>query len=751
MLSERGARRYVTALVVLAPLTDWKVGGLQPVELLLLPALFLYGLALVGGGGRLVLRPELRSWLRWYGALVAGVALVSLIASLDVTIFPPSKDLGVLKTAPWLTISRLIQLVAMVFGTLSVAHLCLVDRRLFGHGVRLYAIVGVVLASYGILGFIAAKAGVDNPAVTNVFGYIRARATFVEGGPFGLYLISVIAASRLARAMRVMSLRVFLAMLVVAVAALLLSLSKAAALTLLAMLACEMFFGRLSLAMRVGILLMGLVVAGAAAPVAVRQINGYVAAYQIAEKVMGKLERMTGHGVVFNPFTTLGRVAAAVIVPNMVADRPIFGIGFGNYSLVRNDPTYRAFVPPTVEWDLPGLGLVGYAPEVGLPMMLVLLAVLLRLPWLALRGRVPGALFFCALYPFTAHLMGVQITFFYPWLVTALALCAFYRLRSPVQVSGDMSDLSSPLIHEPPSAPPTTASIDLSALLGMVIRRWWLIGLMVFVGLAAALGVARVVGPSFTASMTVSAQPDSTSSSLASMKSGLLASLSGGSGSQSEDMDHYLAMLKDPSLVARAREHTRLLELLFPRQWDAAHHSWGRPSGLMPWISDTVRGLAGLPPKGDPNDKEIAMQLERRLETTLERGTGYWQIEVTLPHREDALELLNILHHEADDMVREQAQRRAANRIEYINRRLADIRTAEHQRMLLELMSTEERKVILSNADENFSVMVISPPQAGTLPSRPKLALFLLVGILLGGGVGTVVAVWLGLRRRGAQ
>jgi len=34
----------------------------------------------------------------------------------------------------------------------------------------------------------------------------------------------------------------------------------------------------------------------------------------------------------------------------------LFGVGFGNYSLVRNNPNYRGVIPPTDEWDLTGLG-----------------------------------------------------------------------------------------------------------------------------------------------------------------------------------------------------------------------------------------------------------------------------------------------------------------------------------------------------------------------------------------------------------
>lgn len=51
-----------------------------------------------------------------------------------------------------------------------------------------------------------------------------------------------------------------------------------------------------------------------------------------------------------------GRVAASHIGYNMFLHNPFFGVGLGDYSLVRNNFHYRQFFPDVSGWDLTGLG-----------------------------------------------------------------------------------------------------------------------------------------------------------------------------------------------------------------------------------------------------------------------------------------------------------------------------------------------------------------------------------------------------------
>lgn len=117
-----------------------------------------------------------------------------------------------------------------------------------------------------------------------------------------------------------------------------------------------------------------------------------------------------------------GRIAGAFLVPRMIVEHPLTGIGWGNYSLLRNTPEYRRAAVYPEDADDPGLGLFGLAAETGLPLMVILLGLLFT-PWLLLhRQQAPAWLLNLALAQPLAHLFGAQLNLTYPWVVSAPAL-----------------------------------------------------------------------------------------------------------------------------------------------------------------------------------------------------------------------------------------------------------------------------------------------------------------------------------------
>lgn len=125
-----------------------------------------------------------------------------------------------------------------------------------------------------------------------------------------------------------------------------------------------------------------------------------------------------------DPYLILGRVSGTYIVPNMVKENPVFGIGLGNYPLLRNNAEYRAFFPkPTKELmtiDAHGFGgLVDILVEMGIFGLLLFTIIVFNL-YNELRNRNKGYLFltgFLLLFSF-----GVQLYFLYPWAFLGIIL-----------------------------------------------------------------------------------------------------------------------------------------------------------------------------------------------------------------------------------------------------------------------------------------------------------------------------------------
>lgn len=124
-------------------------------------------------------------------------------------------------------------------------------------------------------------------------------------------------------------------------------------------------------------------------------------------------------------YLILGRMSGIYIVPQMVKQNPIFGIGIGNYPLIRNNSEYRTFfpIPPKemIDIDSHGLGgIVDVIVDTGFFGFFIFASILFLLFKDIIRHRSSGKKLFI-LYIFI-YLFGVQLSFLYPWIFLGIIL-----------------------------------------------------------------------------------------------------------------------------------------------------------------------------------------------------------------------------------------------------------------------------------------------------------------------------------------
>jgi hypothetical protein len=120
----------------------------------------------------------------------------------------------------------------------------------------------------------------------------------------------------------------------------------------------------------------------------------------------------------------LGRVSGTYIVPDMVKENPFFGIGLGNYPLLRNNAEYRSFFPKppkdVLNIDAHGFGgLVDIIVEMGIIGFILFVSIIYQL-YKELKSLNKGYILltgFLLLFCF-----GVQIYFLYPWAFLGIIL-----------------------------------------------------------------------------------------------------------------------------------------------------------------------------------------------------------------------------------------------------------------------------------------------------------------------------------------
>jgi hypothetical protein len=420
--SSPGLLVIIGLLGILPALANIKAGGLQAEDLLLLLLMGFCVARFLCSGFSFHISSQLSHLIRSYGLLLAMLLLLAFFA-LRLT-FYPLDEVSLLKQPVIFSLSKLLQLAAIVCSFFWLTNRFLSNGSLLARAMTIYWRTGLVISWYAIASYVllaATHLSVSSatlvPGAYGADSELRARGFFNEGGPFGIYLVSVFTIGVLRRYMTGRSLgAINCAALSIAF---LISGSKAgffvAALLLLYSVMSAASFRKKA----AYLVLSTIILCGAAVWLNLGTLlSAYAEGYKNVEDKVALLGR--------DPNVVMGRIAALYIVPRMISAHPVTGIGIGNYPLMRNDPRYLGSLPTITDVeDLPAIGIPAIAAEMGIPAALWLV-VLLFAPYRASRKKA-SVIAVAALFQPFAHALGVQLTFAYPWFVSACALAASFR------------------------------------------------------------------------------------------------------------------------------------------------------------------------------------------------------------------------------------------------------------------------------------------------------------------------------------
>lgn len=287
-----------------------------------------------------------------------------------------------------------------------------------------------------------------------------------------------------------------------------------------------------------------------------------------------------------------------------------------------------------------------------------------------------------------------------------------------------------------------------------IARRWWL----PLAGMAAVLLVTLIflnrTEYVYTAQLRVYAAPSSSGSAKPTPLGGLasLAGLTTGAAEAVTPFRYYLEGLASPAIAQRLAADSKLMQQLFPAEWDARTGQWHRPSSLLGSLRRGFGAILGLPEIGwVPPGPE-------RLQEYINKGVGIIQsvktplVTLTYDNPDPALAVafLQRLNAETDAYVRERQIARTRANIAYLAERLQETSVTEQRAALVFQLSEQERQAMLTASDTAYAAEPFDGVTVSADPTRPKVVPLLIGAALVGLLLGTLAAAWLGLRRRDA-
>ena len=377
-------------------------------------------------------RALLRLSLLWMMFCVAALALA--VASLRFD-FYISAGLPWVRQPVYISTARDLEVFASVFSMIYIAHLFRRSENRLRFTMRVYLWAGAASAIYAIVSYPLNVLGV---ASLGTYSYMhRFRGFYNEGGPYGLYVISLFLVATVLRREDWEPARRIRALYFLFAIALAFSYSKAAYSACFVLL---LFNVVIAGSMRKRLAVLGLAV------VAIVVVSQMVPIGFIVGLIANRntdYERVS-HLHFNDPNFVDGRIAGTFIAPRMIAAHPLTGIGWGNYGTLRNSPEFRGASVWSDANDDPALGLIGYAADLGIPLVLYALFCMFVPYFMLRRARAPVYLTNLALLQPLVLTFGGQLNLTYPWIISAFALG--FALRRPQFVPVPLPDTNDSLI-----------------------------------------------------------------------------------------------------------------------------------------------------------------------------------------------------------------------------------------------------------------------------------------------------------------
>lgn len=339
------------------------------------------------------------------------------LISIGITFFLDFEYLGksFLKQPYLITIGRYIELITcLVLCNFVVLYADVLKKRNEFYKYLLHFIdLNIMLTIICVVIYCLVLTGVLNIEDTRVvYNYnIRLRGYFVEGGPYGLMLSFIfILTSFFEKSKKRDAKRIFLIFVIFFMAQ-----SKSGFLCTVVWLGIENYG---FLRRKIQSFVYPLVVLGV--------IGFYFLFVNIGSMYVREINKIEQTVKIRSndPNLIMGRISGIFIVPKLVLDHPILGIGTGNYPLVRNNKKYRGIFPlPPKEIrikDAHGFGgLIDILVDNGF-LGLFFFSMIMYKQYKVIRNQKYLKQLFIGF--FTLFCFGVQIYFLYPWMFLGLIL-----------------------------------------------------------------------------------------------------------------------------------------------------------------------------------------------------------------------------------------------------------------------------------------------------------------------------------------
>jgi hypothetical protein len=296
---------------------------------------------------------------------------------------------------------------------------------------------------------------------------------------------------------------------------------------------------------------------------------------------------------------------------------------------------------------------------------------------------------------------------------------------------------------------PPDELLDLKFLFSEIVSKWWLVLVCLLVGGYVGLGNLHNYSGVYVARMTVA--PIGVRSTAKSQGIGLVSALAGLDIKGTAEVTKFDRLVFTTSTITFARileEKYGLMKRFYGSNYDEATGSLNKPQGFEFETREKINRYLNLPMWQAPTIENLANFVASSFEVTETKDDLFKVLSFRHENPEEALELLNLIYHEAENLVKNDDKLEQQKRSKFLEERYADTKVNDFKQALVDMMAEQARQEMMSHADLSSVARIVEPPFVSKYKTTPNILSVLLVPVFGGLAVAIGFIILIALVRR---
>ncbi len=214
----------------------------------------------------------------------------------------------------------------------------------------------------------------------------------------------------------------------------------------------------------------------------------------------------------------------------------------------------------------------------------------------------------------------------------------------------------------------------------------------------------------------------------------------GGGGSNKTGL--AIEIIKSRSFVENFIEkHQLLVPLMASKNWDVTSNTLILNEEV--YNSTTQKWLREVkaPKTPEPSPWEAYKSFTGLLNVSQDKTTSMVNIDLDFYSPSLAKQWLTWLVADINEYMREQDQQEAQASIDYLTEQLATIKVASMETVFYQLIEEQTKSMMLTRVNKEYVLKTIDPPQVPDTKDKPKRALIVVLGTMLGGILSVLIVL----------